>query len=119
MKAVIHLDLDAFYAQVEQVRLSLPKSTPLVCIQWAGILAVSYAAREFGISRKDSIQEAKVSDSWGTAWYYLRVLPTKYYLNKYQLNTKCYQNYYLQLQILLLTLSGEMPWIGSRSRSSH
>jgi DNA polymerase eta len=58
MRAIIHLDLDAFYAQVEQVRLGLPHTTPLVCKQWFGILAVSYSARKYGISRSTKLPEA-------------------------------------------------------------
>jgi DNA polymerase eta len=58
-RAVIHLDLDAFYAQVELVRLGLDPSTPLCVQQWNGILAVNYPAREFGIKRFMSIEECK------------------------------------------------------------
>jgi hypothetical protein len=37
-RAIIHLDLDCFYAQVEQVRLSI-SNEPLCVQQWNGILA--------------------------------------------------------------------------------
>jgi DNA polymerase eta len=51
---------------VEQIRLKIPKETPLVCgiciinqkVQWFGILAVSYSARQYGISRSTTCSEA-------------------------------------------------------------
>ncbi|KAH6563122.1 hypothetical protein BASA62_008781 [Batrachochytrium salamandrivorans] len=58
-RVFIHLDLDAFYAQVEQVRLGLPASTPLCVQQWHGIIAVNYAARSSGIQRFCTAAEAK------------------------------------------------------------
>jgi DNA polymerase eta len=54
-----HIDLDAFYAQCEQVRLGLTKDDPVVCRQWSSLIAVSYAARKFGISRMNSVDEAR------------------------------------------------------------
>ena len=59
MRTIIHLDLDAFFAQVEQVRLGLDPSTPVVCQQWNGVIAVNYPARSFGISRFNTIPECK------------------------------------------------------------
>ncbi|KAJ3318972.1 DNA-directed DNA polymerase eta rad30 [Boothiomyces sp. JEL0866] len=56
-RAIIHLDLDAFYAQVEQVRLGLDASVPLCVQQWTAVIAVSYAARKFGIKRSHSAKE--------------------------------------------------------------
>ena len=50
-RVIAHLDLDCFYAQVEQVRLGLDPVTPLAVYQWDGLLAVNYAARPFGIKR--------------------------------------------------------------------
>jgi hypothetical protein len=55
---VLHIDLDAFYAQVEQVRLKLPPSQPLTVQQWGGLIAVNYAARPFGIKRSTTAKEA-------------------------------------------------------------
>lgn len=75
IRAIIHIDLDAFYAQIERVRMKLPKETPLVCCQWFGILAVSYSAREYGISRSTKIPEAmKLCPSLVTAH-----IPTYYF----------------------------------------
>ncbi|GJQ11337.1 hypothetical protein GpartN1_g3128.t1 [Galdieria partita] len=56
---IIHLDLDCFYAQVESVRLGLDPSTPLCVQQWDGVIAVNYAAREYGISRHERVEKVK------------------------------------------------------------
>jgi nucleotidyltransferase/DNA polymerase involved in DNA repair len=50
-RCIIHIDLDAFYAQVESKRLGLPPDTPLCVQQWNSLIAVNYAARALGISR--------------------------------------------------------------------
>ncbi|KAF9423472.1 DNA-directed DNA polymerase eta rad30 [Podila epigama] len=50
-KCFIHIDLDCFFAQVEQIRLGLSADVPLVSQQWNAIIAVNYAARKFGITR--------------------------------------------------------------------
>lgn len=34
LRVVAHIDLDAFYAQCEMVRLGVPKDTPLAVQQW-------------------------------------------------------------------------------------
>ena len=57
-RVIIHLDLDAFYAQVESRRLGIDPSTPLVVQQWRGIIAVNYAARAAGIKRHLTVDEA-------------------------------------------------------------
>jgi hypothetical protein len=41
-RTIIHLDLDAFYAQVEMVRLNTPRDEPLAVQQWRGLIAVNY-----------------------------------------------------------------------------
>jgi DNA polymerase eta len=52
MRVIGLIDLDAFYAQCEAVRLGLPPSTTaLVVLQWSMVLAVSYPARALGIKR--------------------------------------------------------------------
>ena len=55
---ILHIDLDAFYAQVEQIRLKLDASVPLAVLQWNGLLAVNYAARKFNIKRHSTPQDA-------------------------------------------------------------
>ncbi|EIW67292.1 hypothetical protein TREMEDRAFT_12962, partial [Tremella mesenterica DSM 1558] len=56
---IAHCDIDAAYAQFEQVRLGLPDDIPLICAQWQSIIAVNYPARKYGIKRFNTIDEAK------------------------------------------------------------
>ncbi|XP_053992356.1 uncharacterized protein LOC128883727 isoform X2 [Hylaeus volcanicus] len=56
---IAHLDLDCFYAQVEQRRLNIPSDTPLAVYQWDGIIAVNYAAKKTGVCRGLRVIEAK------------------------------------------------------------
>ncbi|CAM6090320.1 unnamed protein product [Calypogeia fissa] len=55
---VLHVDLDAFYAAVEQVRLGIPKEKPLAVQQWRGLIAINYAARAAGITRHERADQA-------------------------------------------------------------
>jgi DNA polymerase eta len=59
LRVIAHIDLDAFYAQCEMVRLNTPRDQPLAVQQWESLIAVNYAAREFNISRMISAMEAK------------------------------------------------------------
>lgn len=59
LRVVALCDSDAFYAACERVRLELDPSVPIVVQQWESLIAVSYPAREFGISRMDKIKDAK------------------------------------------------------------
>lgn len=59
LRAILHIDLDCFYAQVEIVRLNLPVTAPLVVVQWGSVLAVSYAARVYGIKRGDNVTDVR------------------------------------------------------------
>ncbi|KAK9451337.1 uncharacterized protein V1518DRAFT_408283 [Limtongia smithiae] len=59
LRVVAHVDLDAFYAQCECVRLGLSPDTPVACQQWQSLIAVNYAARAFGISRHENISDAR------------------------------------------------------------
>jgi nucleotidyltransferase/DNA polymerase involved in DNA repair len=56
-RVVLHLDLDAFYAQVETVRLGLGNA-PTAVLQHNMLLAVSYSARPFGVKRGDTKEDA-------------------------------------------------------------
>lgn len=38
-RVILHLDLDCFYAQVEQNRLKIPLNVPLAVQQWNGLIA--------------------------------------------------------------------------------
>lgn len=56
---ILHIDLDAFYAQVEMKRLNVPRDEPLAVQQWNGLIAVNYPARKFGIGRHVKADEAR------------------------------------------------------------
>lgn len=59
LRVIALVDLDAFYAQCEQIRLGLPTSQPLAVQQWQGLIAINYAARNFGLNRFIRLQEAQ------------------------------------------------------------
>ena len=59
LRVIAHIDLDAFYAQCEQIRLGLPDSTPLAVQQWQGLIAINYPARKFGLTRHITAAEAQ------------------------------------------------------------
>lgn len=56
---IAHIDLDAFYAQCEGVRLGIPGDQPLAVQQWQGLIAINYPARKFGLNRHITITEAR------------------------------------------------------------
>ncbi|KAH3674335.1 hypothetical protein WICMUC_003361 [Wickerhamomyces mucosus] len=60
LSTIAHIDVNAFFAQVEQIRTGLSPEDPIVCVQWSTLIAVSYPAREYGIGRMDSIETAKL-----------------------------------------------------------
>ncbi|RAK98882.1 DNA-directed DNA polymerase eta [Aspergillus ibericus CBS 121593] len=59
LRVIAHIDLDAFYAQCEMVRLGTPRTVPLAVQQWDSLIAINYPARSFGITRMISAGEAK------------------------------------------------------------
>ncbi|KHO00942.1 sister chromatid cohesion protein Eso1 [Metarhizium album ARSEF 1941] len=59
LRVIAHIDLDAFYAQCEMVRLGIPEDKPLAVQQWQGLIAVNYPARDWGIGRHCNVTEAK------------------------------------------------------------
>ncbi|KAF2485140.1 hypothetical protein BDY17DRAFT_277386 [Neohortaea acidophila] len=59
LRVIAHLDLDAFYAQCETVRLGIDPSLPLAVQQWQGLIAINYPARAFDLTRHVTITEAK------------------------------------------------------------
>lgn len=59
LRVVAHIDLDAFYAQCETVRLGIDPSKPLAVQQWQGLIAINYPARAYGLGRHVTITEAK------------------------------------------------------------
>jgi DNA polymerase eta len=58
LRVIAHVDLDAFYAQCETIRLGIDPSKPLAVQQWQGLIAINYPAREFGLSRHVTSTEA-------------------------------------------------------------
>ncbi|KAH3688065.1 hypothetical protein WICPIJ_000958 [Wickerhamomyces pijperi] len=60
LATIAHIDVNAFFAQVEQIRTGLTLQDPVVCVQWSTLIAVSYAARDYGIGRMDNLQTAKL-----------------------------------------------------------
>ena len=59
LRCISLIDLDAFYAQCEMVRLGVAEDQPLAVQQWQGLIAINYPARKFGITRFLPISEAK------------------------------------------------------------
>lgn len=59
LRVIAHIDLDAFYAQCETVRLGIDPTIPLAVQQWQGLIAINYPARAFGLNRHVTITEAK------------------------------------------------------------
>ncbi|KAK4896220.1 DNA-directed DNA polymerase eta rad30 [Elasticomyces elasticus] len=59
LRVIAHIDLDAFYAQCETVRLGIDPTKPLAVQQWQGLIAINYPARAFGLTRHVTITEAK------------------------------------------------------------
>lgn len=57
-RVVLHLDLDAFYTQVEIRRLGLPPSHPTAVQQWEGLIAVNYPARAAGMNKLTNVLRA-------------------------------------------------------------
>lgn len=59
LAVVAHVDLDAFYAQVQGVYANIDPAEPLCCRQWGSVIAVNYPARKCGIKRGMNISEVK------------------------------------------------------------
>lgn len=59
LRVIAHIDLDAFYAQCETVRLGLEPTKPLAVQQWQGLIAINYPARAYGLNRHVTVAEAK------------------------------------------------------------
>lgn len=79
LRIIAHIDLDAFYAQCEGIRLEIPEDQPLAvqvsinqtCFrpsgednniqpkQWQSLIAINYPARKYGLNRFITISEAK------------------------------------------------------------
>lgn len=60
LRVIAHCDVDAAYAQFEAQRLGIDSfKVPVAVQQWNGLIAISYAARSFGINRHADIESAK------------------------------------------------------------
>lgn len=60
LRVISLVDVDAAYAQFEASRLGVDSSVvPLAVQQWNGLIAISYAARKFGITRHETVESAK------------------------------------------------------------
>eukprot|EP00730_Choanoeca_flexa_P000531 TRINITY_DN10235_c0_g2_i2.p1 TRINITY_DN10235_c0_g2~~TRINITY_DN10235_c0_g2_i2.p1 ORF type:complete len:736 (+),score=140.89 TRINITY_DN10235_c0_g2_i2:111-2318(+) len=58
-RVIIHVDLDAFYTQVERQRHPELEDVPIAVQQWSGLIAVDYHCKRAGVGRFMSIQEAQ------------------------------------------------------------
>lgn len=58
LAVIAHIDVNAFFAQVEQIKHGFTREDPVICVQWQSIIAVSYAARVYEISRMDNLKSA-------------------------------------------------------------
>jgi nucleotidyltransferase/DNA polymerase involved in DNA repair len=58
-RVMLHVDMDAFYAQVEMRRLKLNPSRPAAVQQWGSLIAVNYPARKAGVTRHVRASEAR------------------------------------------------------------
>ncbi|KAI5476618.1 DNA polymerase eta subunit [Pseudohyphozyma bogoriensis] len=59
LRTIALIDLDAAYASMEMVRLGLKEDQPLAVHQWGALIAVNYPARAFGVSRQDTVIDAR------------------------------------------------------------
>ena len=46
--------------QFEMKRLGIDKTLPVGVVQWAGMIAINYPARKFGITRHMSFEEVRL-----------------------------------------------------------
>ncbi|KAF8429133.1 hypothetical protein EV426DRAFT_557426 [Tirmania nivea] len=52
LRVIAHIDLDAFYAQCETVRLGIDENEPLAVQQWENLIAINYPARALGLTTR-------------------------------------------------------------------
>lgn len=57
-RLIIHLDMDAYYAQVEMKQHNIDPDKPVAVLQWASIIALNYVAKKSGVKRGMSCFEA-------------------------------------------------------------
>lgn len=59
LRVIALIDYDAFYAQCESVRLGISADVPVGVQQWDAIIALNYPARDRGLKRGISVEDAK------------------------------------------------------------
>jgi hypothetical protein len=57
-RLIIHIDMDAYYAQVESKRHGIKDEEPMGVLQWKSLIALNYAAKARGIKRQMTATEA-------------------------------------------------------------
>ncbi|XP_050328109.1 uncharacterized protein LOC126758088 [Bactrocera neohumeralis] len=58
-RTIIHIDMDCFYAQVEEIRDPTLRSRPLGIQQKNCVVTCNYLAREFGVNKLMAVEEAQ------------------------------------------------------------
>lgn len=58
-RTIIHIDMDCFYAQVEEIRDPTLRSRPLGIQQKNLVVTCNYLAREFGVNKLMTVEEAQ------------------------------------------------------------
>ncbi|XP_028896067.1 DNA polymerase iota [Zeugodacus cucurbitae] len=58
-RTIIHIDMDCFYAQVEEIRDPTLRSLPLGIQQKNFVVTCNYPAREFGVNKLMTVEEAQ------------------------------------------------------------
>ena len=57
-RLIIHLDMDAYYAQVEMKQHNIDLTKPVAVLQWNSIIALNYVAKKAGVKRGMNCFEA-------------------------------------------------------------
>ena len=57
-RLIIHIDMDAYYAQVEMKKHRIPETQPLAVLQWRSIVALNYKAKDLGVRRGMTVYDA-------------------------------------------------------------
>ncbi|TNV81729.1 hypothetical protein FGO68_gene10056 [Halteria grandinella] len=57
-RLIVHLDMDAYYAQVEMKYHNIDITKPVAVLQWNSIIALNYVAKNSGVKRSMTCYEA-------------------------------------------------------------
>ena len=55
---IIHIDMDAYFAQVEMKLHRIPESQPMAVVAWKSIVAMNYKAKHAGVKRMSQVYDA-------------------------------------------------------------